>query len=196
VKVTNLKRNSSLTAVERCKNPNLQKRLGFSFCTFQVLKWRSGLTGVVSTHTYAAPCYRNKHPLPPQISTSKFQPWQIKTVTPPLIRPGKRIWTSCNDALRTQMKVNGWCTPLPYPWPVTSEHGASAASVPHQSCTTHPGKNSWGDHIYGDTVFKVRLVSEPPWIENESPLVLSRTQWCDDLGNFTTNFYFNIILIR
>lgn len=115
MKVTNLKRNSSLTAVERCKNPNLQKRLGFSFCTFQVLKWRSGLTRVVSTYTYAAPCYRNKHPLPPQISTTKFQPWQIKTVTPPLIRPGKRIWTSCNDAYRTQMDVNGWCTPPPIP---------------------------------------------------------------------------------
>ena len=58
------------------------------------------------------------------------------------------------------------------------------------------GKIYGEDHIYGDTVFTVRLVSEPPWIENESPLVLSRTKWCDDLGNFTTNFYFNIILIR
>lgn len=62
--VTNLKRNSSLTAVNRCKNPNLQKRLGFSFCTFQVLKWRSGLTRVVSTYTYAVSSIHNKclHP--------------------------------------------------------------------------------------------------------------------------------------
>jgi hypothetical protein len=64
VKVTNLKRNSSLTAVERCKNPNLQKRLGFSFCTFQVLKWRSGLTRVVSTYTYAVPLSTTSVPTP------------------------------------------------------------------------------------------------------------------------------------
>jgi len=62
--VTNLKRNSSLTAVNRCKNPNLQKRLGFSFCTFQVLKWRSGLTRVVSTYTYAVPLSTTSVPTP------------------------------------------------------------------------------------------------------------------------------------
>ena len=64
MKVTNLKRNSSLTAVNRCKNPNLQKRLGFSFCTFQVLKWRSGLTRVVSTYTYAVPLSTTSVPTP------------------------------------------------------------------------------------------------------------------------------------
>ena len=117
---------------------------------------------VVSTHTYAAPYYRNKLPLPPQTTTTQLPPWQIKTVTPLLIRTQKRLSTSYNDALRTQMDVNGWYTPLQYPEEVTSEHGASAASVPHQSCTTHPEKNSWGDHIYADTVSLVRLVSEPP----------------------------------
>jgi len=94
------------------------------------------------------------------------------------------------------MDVNGWYTPLPYPDEVTSEHGASAASVPHQSCTTHPEKNSWGDHIYADTVSLVRLVSEPPWIENKSPLVLSETTKQNDLGNSTLNLYQNTCFIK
>ena len=144
-------------------------------------------------------------PLPP---TAISTPYPLKS-PPPSFNHGKsrrlhHPWfdlVSVSEPAATTLTERKWTLtggvpPLPYPWPVTSEHGASAASVPHQSCTTHPGKNSWGDHIYGDTVFKVRLVSEPPWIENESPLVLSRTKWCDDLGNFTTNFYFNIILIR
>jgi len=42
------------------------------------------------------------------------------------------------------MKVNGWYALLPYPEEATSEHGVYAASVPHQSCTTHPEKISRG----------------------------------------------------
>ena len=132
--------------------PQPSRRLGFWFSAYQVLKWRGG--DVVNTWwfqpthmplpaTATSPPSPSKPP-PPSLNSGKsgllHHPW---------FESKSRVTTTWNDALRTQMKVNGWYTPLPYPDEVTSEHGASAASVPHQSCTTHPVKNSWGDHIYG-----------------------------------------------
>ena len=132
--------------------PQPSKRLGFWFSAYQVLKWRGGdvvNTGWFQPTDMPPPATAASPPSTQQTTTTQLEPSQIKTVTPLLIRTQNRQWTSYNDAYRTQMDGNGWYTPLPYPDEVTSEHGASAASVPHQSCTTHPGKNSWGDHIYG-----------------------------------------------
>jgi len=111
VKVTNLKRNSSLTAVNRCKNPNLQKRLGISFCTFQVLKWRSGLTRVVSTYTYAVPLSTTSVPTPSKHSHP------VTTIT-------RKNTTQCPEVVST------------YTYAVSLS--AISTHYPLQSISTHP----------------------------------------------------------
>ena len=168
-----------------CK-PKPSKRLGFWFSAYQVLKWRGGdvaYTGWFQpTHMPPPTTAISPPPSPQQTTTTQLEPWQIRTVTPLLMWTEKRQWTSYNDALRMQMDGNGWYTPLPYPEEVTSEHGSSAASVPHQSCTTHPVKNSWGDRIYG-TLF--------PWLNCfEKFYRLHPTVWLNHLESKMSHLWY------